>query len=110
MPDHFVAKPTMFKTIINGQEYKFAALSQRDMERLNQKEQAAQKADDLAAKKEAHREVVAIALSRGGTEATVDDVAEMDLPLFVALFGAIIEAHGIKLEAKVGEVQTSASS
>jgi uncharacterized membrane-anchored protein len=107
----FVAKPTMFKTTIQGQEYKFAALTQKDMERLNKKEQAAREANDSEAAKVAHWEVVSLALTRGGTEVSVDDVAEMDLPLYLALFRAIIEAHGVTLDAsKVGEVQASANS
>lgn len=107
----FIPKPTLFSTTIQGQEYRFAALSQKDMERLNKKESAAREAGNNAAAIEAHREVVACALTRGGTQATAEDVAEMDLPLFQALFGAVIEAHGVKLEAsKVGEVQASTNS
>jgi hypothetical protein len=107
----FVPKPTLFSTTIAGQEYRFAALSQKTMESLTVKEAAAAAAKDQAALKQAHREVVALALARGGTEVSADDVAEFDLPLFNALFNAIIEAHGIKLEAsKVGEVQASTNS
>ena len=99
----FSTKQTTFVTNIAGQDYKFAALSMRDMEHFAAEETNAK--GDASAMKTVHRELVATALTRGGTEATADDIADMDLPLFSALFGKIMEAHGMKLDATVGEAK-----
>jgi hypothetical protein len=94
-------KPTLFVVNIAGEDYQFAALSMRDMEKFV--------ADEATAKNEPEklkavwRSFVAASLNRGGTETAVDDLVDLDSPVFNALLKNIMVAHGMKLEAKLGE-------
>ena len=97
-------KPTLFVVNIAGQDYQFAALSMREWEQHTAAEATALKAEDAGEQlKKVHRQVVVTALAKGGNETSMEDIVEMDVPLFKAIFKAIMEAHGMKLETKLGE-------
>jgi hypothetical protein len=96
-------KPTQFVVTIAGQEYRFGALSQREMEKFVSEELAVK--TDPAKLKAVWQQVVATAFSKGGNDTTVEDLAELDVPLFNALFQAIMNAHHMKLESKLGEAK-----
>jgi hypothetical protein len=100
-------KPTIFAVEVNGQEFKFAAMTQREMERLIERENAA--ATDSAALKKLNVETLVNAMKKAGMETSVEEVAEnMPLPVFKSLFSAFLVAQGVKLEAKsTGEVSLS---
>lgn len=102
-----IFKATKFSVAIAGADYVFAALTQRDFESFVAKEQRAEKPED---RKAVHREVVAAALSRAGDTTNPEDLLEMDCALFNALFIAVMQAHGMKLETKLGEAKASANS
>jgi hypothetical protein len=100
-------KPTIFAVEVNGQEFKFAAMTQRDMERLIERENAAK--DDPVALKRLNVETLVNAMLKAGVQTTIEEVAEgMPLPVFKSLFSAFLVAQGVKLEAKsTGEVSLS---
>jgi hypothetical protein len=96
-------KPTPFLATIAGQDYRFAALSLKEWEQQVEAEAAAVKANDRVKLLDLHRQVVLVALTKGGNDVSMDELVEMDVPLFQAIFSAVMQAHGMKLEAKVGE-------
>lgn len=97
-----VSKPTVFVVTINGQDYEFAAITLRNFSRFITEESAATTALE---KINVQREVVLSALNRAGNEATMEDILDMDAPLFNTLFVAVMDAHGMKLDAKLGELK-----
>ena len=100
---------TIFECEIAGEKYRFAALTMRQMERLSKQED---EATDLNGRVAVRQETIALALSGAGEAVTADDIAEnMSGPVFAALFAAVMQAHGLKLETKnLGELAASASS
>jgi hypothetical protein len=100
-------KPTVFVVEVNGQEYTFAAITQREMERLIEAEKEA--GTDSVKLKNLNIETLANAMKRGGTETSAEEIAEkMPMPVFKALFSAFLTANGVKLEVKSkGEVPLS---
>jgi hypothetical protein len=99
----FISKPTIFVVKVNDTDYTFAALTMKDFKRFVKAEQEAFETKEPDAVLKAHRDVLVAAFQRAGVEVTEEDLEEMDAPLFNALFAAVIEAHNLKLEAKVGE-------
>jgi hypothetical protein len=92
-------KPTIFVVEVNGEEYKFAAMTQRDMEKLVEAETAA--AGDMVQLKKVNIEMLAHALRKGGMEVTADQIADsMPIPVYKSLLSAFMQAQGVKLEAK----------
>lgn len=111
-------KPTVFVVEINGQEFKFAAMTHREMERLVETEKALESDPDREKKlKSLNAETVASVLNRGGmvdaegnpVQTSAEEIAEkMPVPVFQALLRAIFAAQGIKMEVKsTGEVRLS---
>ena len=101
-------KPTIFVVEVNGEEYRFAAMTQREMEKLVESETAA--GADQAQLKKVNREMLATVLTRGGMEGvTAEEIAEkMPTPVYRALLAAVMQAQGVKLEAKSkGELSLS---
>jgi hypothetical protein len=100
-------KQTIFSVEIDGEEYKFAALTMRGAEKMAEAE--AKAGDDPVALKKINVEMIADAMRKGGMEVTAEDILEnMPLPVYRSLLAAFLTAQGVKLEAKQkGEVPLS---
>jgi len=93
-------KPTICVVAINEQDYEFAAPSLKDLEKLTKAEKETK---EPQAKVDLWRGLVFNALKKAHPELKDEDVKELDIPVIDALFGAIMESLGTKLEAKLGE-------
>jgi hypothetical protein len=104
-------KRTVVQVDIAGHSYKLAALTMREMERLAKEEKEAVDAKDWSALSLVRCKTVALSLSNAGEQVTADQVAEeLSNVMLNSLYLAIMEANGLKLSTKVGEVEASQSS
>jgi hypothetical protein len=106
--------PTVFNVVIqsNDSSFLFSPLSMREMDIFSQREKDTKEKGDMIAVRDLYRELIAKCMSKAGDPTTVEDLAELDLPTFNALFSEIMKAHGITLKAdtSVGEAKASAGS
>lgn len=105
--------PLVFSVDVNGQNFRFAALTERDIELLAEKEEAT--GGDAIKLRKVHAELLASAISRveGVERVTAEDLLTgMPTPIFRALFFALVKANGMKLEAeaRLGESALSSNS
>ena len=106
MPFQTSPKPTQYEADIQGNSFRFGALSMRYIETMTAKEQEAFDKQDTVAVVGIHQDMVLTALNRAeGSEVTAEDIKELDAPMFSSLFSAILKSHGMKPDNTVGELQ-----
>lgn len=96
-------KRTIFNVDISGTTYRFAERTLREIENLVSQETAAFEEKQYAKLKMIHFDFVLKALNDvpDGEKVTVEDLKDnMGGPTFASLYGAVLGAQGIKLEAK----------
>ena len=107
-------KRTIFSVEISGVTYRFAEATMREIESLVASETAAFEAQDFSKIKEIHLAFVLNALNQVPNAApiTAEELKDnVGVAQFNTLYGAILTAQGIKLEAKnLGESLPSQSS
>jgi hypothetical protein len=106
--------PTIFHVTIqsNDTEFDFSPLTMREMDVFSAREKDIKEKGDLIAVRDLYRELIAKSMSKAGDPTTAEDLADLDLPTFNALFNEIMKAHGMTLKAdtSVGEAKASAGS
>jgi hypothetical protein len=99
------AIPTQFELTVQNNKFKFGAFSMRQFELYVKREKELIDAQDYSSLGTLRRQFVADAFNRavGQTDITEADIAELDTPMFSAVYSEILKAQGIKPAAKVGE-------
>jgi hypothetical protein len=105
MPFATAVKATIFEATVQGSVFKFAARSMRYMEAMIAKEKDAVAKGEQEVLKALHDDFMLSALNGvEGQSVTAEDLKDLDAPMKNGLFSAILKAHGMLPDSKVGEV------